>query len=106
MADEAGFDGVVIALSKPIPAHGADISEIRCRKPTGGDMMAVGNPVTFNAFAEDPSKTIQVDPSVMGRMISRLAGIPTSSVERMEPQEFMSLAWRLSVFFIPGGSTP
>lgn len=97
-------DEIVIALSAPIPAHGKQITEIRCRTPTGGDMMRIGNPVTFNAFADEPERTIQIDPLVMGRMISHLAEIPTSAVERMAPGDFMKLGWKLAGFFLPRSS--
>lgn len=96
---------IVQTLSSPIPAHGKQIKEVRCRKPSGGDIMRIGNPISFNPFDENPEQTIQINPSVMGRMISHLAEIPTSSVERMAPHDFMSLGWKLAHFFIPGVST-
>jgi hypothetical protein len=104
--DDSSTDAAVIQiLSNPIPAHGKQITEVCCRAPSGGDIMRVGNPVTFNPFDESPENTIQINPPVMGRMISHLAGIPTSSVERMDPQDFMALSWKLVPFFIPGVST-
>ena len=86
-------------LSEPINAYGEKTMVLKLRKPTGADLIRVGNPVVFYPHA-DPVK-IEHDMPRMVQMISRLAGVPSSSVERMLPADLTGLAWTLSPFFIP-----
>ncbi|GJE45366.1 phage tail assembly protein [Methylobacterium soli] len=93
------MDGLVHILSKPIKAHGEEIREITFRDPLGADILAVGNPVIVD-MASDPPRVTH-DERKMAAMISRLGGIPTSSVAQMGPQDWVACAWLLTPFFVP-----
>jgi phage terminase large subunit-like protein len=86
-------------LSKPIQAYGEDVSVLKMRKPTGKDLIQVGNPVTFYPHVE-PVK-IEHDMGRVVQMAARMANVPSSSIERMDPDELTALAWAISPFFIP-----
>lgn len=100
MANES--DAVVtVPLSKPVLAHGEEVSELRFRAPTGKDLIELGNPVSVNVYADDPIQTVKVDWSIMGRMMSRLAGVPLSTIEALPPNVLTRAATELSPAFFP-----
>lgn len=86
-------------LTKPIKAYDEEISVIKYRKPNGGDLIAVNNPVTFYPY-EDPVR-VEHDMPRMVKMLARLSGIPSSSIAMLEPDDLIGLAWAVSPFFIP-----
>lgn len=73
---------VTIPLSKPITAHGAEISELTLREPTAGDVMECGYPLGIDDGLAIP----QAAP--VGRLIARLAGIPPSSVKQLSMPDY------------------
>ena len=86
-------------LQKPIRAYDEMVSVLKLRKPTGADLIRVGNPVIFSPFADPPR--IEHDMSKVVAMVARLANVPSSSLEALDPQELTSLAWAISPFFVP-----
>jgi hypothetical protein len=86
-------------LDEPINAYGAEIKVLKLRKPTGVDLIEIGNPVNFYPYAT-PVKVEHDMPKVQ-QMIARLANIPSSSVSRIGPRDLVGLAWAISPFFIP-----
>ena len=46
--------GYTIELSKPIEAHGQQITKLVFREPTGRDLLNVGNPVIFDPISDPP----------------------------------------------------
>ena len=86
-------------LRTPIVAYGDEISVLKLRKPTGTDLLRVGNPVKFSPFTTPPS--VEHDFQRVIEMVARLSGVPSSSIEKMDPQELTALAWEISPFFIP-----
>lgn len=103
MAEKPDDDLLIQALAKPVKAHGEDITELRCRRPTGKDVLELGNPVMVDPFADDPIKTARFDWGVMAPMIARLAGVPMSTLGACEPSDLTTLAWKLAVFLLPRG---
>lgn len=100
--DVAALDsGVVWKLSSPIMAMGESVTELRLRRPTGMDVLMVGNPVIMDASAEEPMSTVRFDWPILGKMVSRLANVPLSTIGHMTPNELAALAWRLVPFFLP-----
>lgn len=73
---------VTIPLSKPITAHGAEISELTLREPNAGDVMECGYPLGIDDGLAIP----QAAP--VGRLIARLAGIPPSSVKQLSMPDY------------------
>lgn len=86
-------------LRKPINAYGEEITVLELRRPTGADLVRVGNPVKFTPHAEPP--IIEHDYVRVAAMVARLANVPSSSIERLEPDELTALAWGISPFFLP-----
>lgn len=90
---------ITFTLGKPITAYNEEVKVLNIRKPTGADLIAVGNPVKFSPFAKPPS--VEHDFPRLIEMVARLSNVPSSSLQKMEPEEMISLAWAVSPFFIP-----
>jgi len=90
---------ISVTLSKPIPVYAEKVSVIKFRKPNGGDIIRVGNPVLFDPISDPPR--ISHDAARMTAMMARLANIPTSSFDFMDPQDLVSCFWSLTPFFMP-----
>lgn len=86
-------------LDSPIVAYGEDVKILKLRKPTGADLVTVGNPVIFFPYAE-PVR-VEHDMSKVVAMLARLSGIPSSSINLIGPTDLVGLAWAISPFFIP-----
>ena len=68
---------VTIQLTKPITAHGEEVSELTLREMTPGDVIECGYPIAFDGSVVTP----QMGP--VAKLIARLSGIPPSSVRQM-----------------------
>lgn len=90
---------VEFPLTVPIKAYGEEVKVIRMRKPTGADLVRVGNPVNFYPYA-DPVK-VEHDMSKVVAMAARLSNIPSASIEMMDSNDLIGMAWAMSPFFIP-----
>jgi hypothetical protein len=86
-------------LSKPIVAYGEEVTVLKMRKPTGADLIKVGSPVKFSPFTDPP--TVEHDYPKVIAMVARMSSVPSSSLERLSPEELVALAWTISPFFIP-----
>lgn len=80
-------EGVALTLSKPIEAHGETVAKLHLREPNGDDVIACGHPGTIVPGA-DGKHSIRIDTPTCGAYISRLAGIPMSSVKKMAGKDF------------------
>lgn len=102
MTDEVKKDERVIAkeftLSKPISAYGDEITVLRMRKPTGADIIAIGNPCPVNPYVDPPE--VKHDYKKVVQMVARLANVPSSSLERMEADDLIGLGWMIAPFFL------
>lgn len=97
---------LTLPLRKPIVAYGDEVSTLAFREPTAADIIACGDPVSFD-FSVDPPRTI-IEPKAMSAMIATLATVPASSVAKMHPKDWKNAAWTLAGFFTPdlgGGGT-
>ena len=103
MAEEVDDGSVTVALRSPIPVFADKVSTIKFRKPTGGDIIRVGNPVVFDPISDPPK--ITHDEKKMTVMMARLAGVPISSLDFLDPRDWTSCAWALSPFFMPTAGT-
>lgn len=108
MADEAKKEDAaspssdtVVKLRKPIQANGEDVSELKFREPTGGDIERVGNPVNIDVFTNQGVPTTSFDEKKMSAMMALLAGVPPSSVRLLHPKDWNNCAWSLLPFFTP-----
>ncbi len=83
-----------VTLRKPIEAYGEEVKEINMRDIEGGDVIDLGQPLTFS---QDGTFNFRMD--VVAKYISRLAKIPANSVRQMSPQDLTACAVELATFF-------
>jgi hypothetical protein len=88
-------------LQKPIKSYGKEVRVIKMRRPTGHDLMAVGNPVVFYPYTT-PIKIEHDLPKVLN-MVARISEppIPSGSLADMDPNDILGIAWAISPFFTP-----
>lgn len=87
-----------IELTKPITAHGAEVTALELREPSAGDIMECGYPLAIGDGEAKP----QAD--IVGKLIAKLAGIPPSSVKAMSLADFNTAMGVILSFF--GESLP
>jgi hypothetical protein len=95
---EPVWDGRLV-LRKQVIANGEPTLELKFREPTAGDIERIGNPVTVGMYENTPK--IHFDSAVMTQMMSRLAGVPPSTIRAMHPKDWNNGAWLLANFFMP-----
>lgn len=97
----------VIQLSKPIKAHGDEVSEISLREPTTKDIIELGLPTLIIPGADGQSTGVEIRQPVVARYISRLAAIPMGSVESLSVKDFSLCTAAVMGFFGSGdGEAP
>jgi hypothetical protein len=74
---------IKLELTTPIKAHGAAVTELTFRPPTGKDIRQVGNPFDMLTPGKDRAIGERVNDAKMAAMIERLASIPSSSVDTL-----------------------
>jgi hypothetical protein len=97
--EEATDGSITFNLVKPIPVFKDSVHSIRFRKPTGEDLIRIGNPVEYDPYGV--GATVRHDMGRMVAMMAALSGYPTSSFRHMDPNDMVSCAWALSPFFMP-----
>lgn len=93
---------VTIKLSKPITAHAEEVSEITLREPTTEDIIDIGLPHLI-ILGNDESTGVEVRQKVVAKYISKLAGIPMSSVRSLAPKDFSACTAAVMGFFGESG---
>jgi Phage tail assembly chaperone proteins, E, or 41 or 14 len=84
-------------LYRPIRDNqGAEVRELSFREPTGGDINRYGNPVRINQDGD-----VVIDERKMTFIMAALTGILSPMLERMDPRDWNSCAYRLRSFFLP-----
>jgi len=91
---------VVIKLAVPVQAHGEMLNEIKFRRPTGKDAMALGDQYPIHIYWT--TGEVRPNPPAMGEMMSRLAAVPLSTIENMDMEDWSTCAFALMGFFPPG----
>ncbi|HBM8993532.1 TPA: phage tail assembly protein [Citrobacter freundii] len=84
-----------IQLTTAVRAHGEDLYVLELREPTGKDVRELGFPYVTTGDAG-----IKLDAGVIAKYVSRLAGIPLSSVDAMSPADLNSISWDVAGFFL------
>ena len=87
-------------LRKPITAHGEETTELTLRAPTTPDIRTIGMPFLIHASG---GEAIEIRTEIVARYISKLAGIPMSAVDAIEPADFGELSGVVIGFF---GASP
>lgn len=88
-----------IKLSKPIRAHGEEITEIELREPTGADVMELGFPYLLIISESAEGQAMELRPKVIGRYVAKLGKIPPSSLNEISPADFGEMTGVVLSFF-------
>ncbi|MDP3088869.1 MAG: phage tail assembly protein [Methylotenera sp.] len=86
-----------ITLTKSITAHGEPITEIELREPTGREVQDIGFP--YLVLMNDDTEAIQIQAKAVGKYVSKLAGIPPSSVDQMSAADLSACTGVVMSFF-------
>jgi len=105
MADDKqkAEDGIIrfdFPLKTPINVFGEMVSVLKWREPSGADLIKVGNPVI--AYPGTVPLKIEHDMVKVAAMMARLTDAPSSSIERVDPEDLIKFAWTITGFFLPG----
>jgi len=84
-----------LPLSAPIQAHGEVVRSITIQLPRAGDVLHSGG----DPFVEGPGKPADLRRLVP--LVSRLAGIPESSVKQLAMQDLKAIEFVLLPLFAP-----
>jgi hypothetical protein len=76
--------------------NGEDVKELKFREPTGGDINRCGNPVRINSDGD-----VVIDEKKMSLIMANLSGVLSPLLDRMDPRDWNSCAYRLRNFFLP-----
>lgn len=93
---------VTVPLSKPIKAHGDEVSELTLREPTTKDVIELGMPTLIIPGADGQSTGIEIRQPVVARYVMRLAAIPMGSVEALSLSDFSLCTAAVMSFFGQG----
>src|SRR5262245_965202 len=91
---------VLIDLTTPVQAHGEQIKQLKFRRPTGADIMAMGEGYPF--VINWSTGQVTPNPRVMGDMMSLLANVPPSTIKSLDAEDWSTCAHALMGFFPPG----
>jgi hypothetical protein len=91
---------ITIKLTTPVQAHGEMVKSLTFRRPTGGDIMAMGDGYPINI--DWNTGRITPNPAVMGAMMSTLAVVPPSTIKALDAEDWATCAHVLMGFFPPG----
>lgn len=91
-----------VALSKPIPAHGEEVTELTFREPTVKDVRQIGLPQRLWPSGDGDSVSVEVRADVVGQYIARLAAVPLSSVDKLSIADFNACMGVVMGFFNGG----
>lgn len=95
------MSGETVQLSKPIQAHGGEVSEITLREPDGEDVIAIGYPYLI-LMKDGQEHAIEIRARVIYNYISRLGGIPLSSAKKIALRDLSKLQAVIMGFFGEG----
>jgi|GEM_PF-1140772 len=84
-------------LSKPIQAHGAEVTEVVLRAPTGADIRLL----KALPFWLTEDEVIDINTNVAAKYVAHLASIPPSSVDKLSGPDLNQLFWEVVNIFSP-----
>lgn len=88
---------MIIKLSKPITAHGEEVTELDLREPTGRDVQDIGFP--YLIIMSDDGSAIQIQVKTVGKYVSKLASIPPNAVDQLCAADLSTLSGVVLGFF-------
>jgi hypothetical protein len=91
------FPITVKLLYRPIRGNNQEeLRSLTFREPTGGDINRCGNPCRVNAEGD-----VIIDEKKMTLIMANLSGVLSPLLDRMDPRDWNSCAYRLRGFFLP-----
>lgn len=91
----------VFKLSKPVMAHGQEITELTLREPTVTDTMDLGMPYVVDISGDEAA--IAFKPTVLAKYVTRLATVPMSTIKALPISDWMALQGVVQGFFGQSG---
>ena len=73
-----------------------ELTALTFREPTGGDINRCGNPCRVNSDGD-----VVIDEKKMTLIMANLSGVLSLLLDRMDPRDWNSCAYRLRGFFLP-----
>ncbi len=92
------MSGATIPLTKPVKAHGEEITELVLREPTSDDVMELGYPFLIHGGG-----AIELRPKVVGQYLVRLGGIPLPTVKSLAIPDLQACQAEVLGFFGKSG---
>jgi len=86
-----------ITLTKPVTAHGEEVTELDLREPTARDVQDLGFP--YIVIISDGGEAIQLQAKTIGKYASRLGGVPPSTIDLMSAADLSALSGAVMGFF-------
>lgn len=93
---------ITLKLTKPITAHGEEVSELTLRQPTTKEVIEIGLPTLLIPSVDGESVGIELRQKVVARYISRLASIPMGAVESLSLGDHSAASAVVMSFFGQG----
>ncbi len=93
------MDSVTVSLTKPIQAHGDEVTSLTFREPTGEDITVCGYPFRIGDGEATPIA------GVITKLIVRLGGIPPNAAKQLNAVDYQSCLAAVSGFFGDAGQT-
>jgi Phage tail assembly chaperone proteins, E, or 41 or 14 len=91
---------IPIDLTTPVQAHGETVKKLVFRRPTGGDIMQMGE--GYPIIIDWGTGRVTPHPKVMSDMMSVLASVPPSTIRQLDAEDWATCAYALMGFFPPG----
>lgn len=91
---------ITIDLGSPVQAFGNTLTKLTFRRPTGGDLMSLGE--AYPVHIDFQTGDVRPVPIAMGQIMSTLAQVPVSTIRSMDSEDFSTCAHALIRFFVPG----
>ena len=89
-----------IDLKYPAQAFGTPLKKLTFRRPTGGDLMSIGDNYPIHITWQ--TGEVRPNPLAMGEIMSTLAQVPLSTIKALDAEDFATCAHALMSFFLPG----
>jgi hypothetical protein len=90
---------LTIDLTTEVMAFGTQLKKLTFRRPTGGDVMALGDIYPVNI--DFSTGIVTPVPVAMGRIMSTLAQVPLKTIESLDSEDWARCAFELQPFFLP-----
>lgn len=96
-----GVTMVIIHLTTPLDIAGDHIESLEMEEPRGGDVRALGDPVTYvtNGVSVSPV----YDNEVIAQYLVRLCKVAPSTINKLSVKDFLEARTALLSFFAPQG---